>query len=99
MVEIIENEQDAGGAERIRFRPYRSTRRPGVILASWKYAPEPADPKGPALILENKLGTPAVIELPNAMIAAYQYSVRFVWIDDPDGLFPPPDRPSFQIVP
>jgi hypothetical protein len=30
-----------------------------------------------------------------AIEVAHQDSIRFVWIDDPEGLFPPPDRPTF----
>jgi hypothetical protein len=36
MAQIIENEKDAGGADRIRFRPYRSTKNPDRILGHWQ---------------------------------------------------------------
>jgi hypothetical protein len=95
VVEIIENQQDAGGAERIRFRPYRSPRRPDVILASWQHVMEPDGPKGPASIPGQQLGTPVEIEFERAVSTAHQDGIPFVWIDDPDRLFPSSARPSF----
>jgi hypothetical protein len=99
VVQIIENEEEAGGAKFIRFRVHPSKRTPGEVLGSWQHAMEPTYPKGPAAVLGNKLGTPAVIEFQNAVAAAHEDGIPFVWIDDPDGLFPPADRPTFQIVP
>ena len=99
MVQIIENEQDAGGAERIKFSPYWSPINADRILANWQHAMEPIYLKGPAPILGHQLGTPVEIELQRAVTLAHQYGIPFVWIDDPNGLFPPPDRPTFRIVP
>jgi hypothetical protein len=96
---IIEDEQHAGGAECIRFHVYPSTTRPGVILASWRHAGEPVGPKGPAPIADSQLGTPVEIEFVRAVTVAHQDGVLFVWVDDPNGLFPPSARPSFSCAP
>jgi hypothetical protein len=93
---IIENEQAAGGAKCIRFHVYPSPRRPGVILANWQHGSQPAGPKAPAPIDGNQLGTPVEIEFQRAVTVAHQDGVPFVWVDDPDGLFPPSSRPSFS---
>jgi hypothetical protein len=98
MVQIIEHEQHAGGAKCIRFRPYRSKRRQNVILAHWQHAMEPVDPKGPAPIPGHTLGTPVDIELIRAMDVAHEDGIPFVWIDDPDGLFPPPGLLNHETV-
>ena len=96
---IIENEQAAGGAKCIRFHVYPSPRRPGVILGSWQHAGEPVGPKGPAPIDHSQLGTSVDIEFQRAVTVAHQGGVPFVWVDDPNGLFPPSARPSFSCAP
>jgi hypothetical protein len=93
---IIENEQAAGGAQCIRFHVYPSPTRPGVILGSWQHAGEPVGPKGPAPIDGNLLGATVDIEFQRAVTVAHQDGVPFVWVDDPNGLFPPSARPSFS---
>jgi hypothetical protein len=98
VVQIIENEKDARGFEHIRFRPYRSPRNPDLILANWQYAGQPVAPKGPAPIDGHQLGTPVHIEFCRAVTTAHENGVPFVWVDDPDGLFPTADRPAFEIA-
>jgi hypothetical protein len=93
---IIENEQAAEGAKCIKFSVYRSPTRPDVILANWLHAGQPVGPKGPAPIDVSQLGTPVEIEFTRAVTAAHQDGVPFVWVDDPNGLFPPSARPSFS---
>lgn len=95
MIQIIEDQQSAAGAKCIRFRPYESKRYPGVIAAHWQHAMEPADAKGPAPIPGDTPGTPVHIEYMRAVQVAHYDGVPFIWIDDPGGLFPPPDRPTF----
>jgi|GraSoiStandDraft_14_1057315.scaffolds.fasta_scaffold676101_2 hypothetical protein len=96
---IIENEQAAGGAQCIKFSVYQSPTRPGVILASWLHAGQPVSPKGPAPVDSSQLGIPVEIEFERAVTVAYQDGVPFVWVDDPNGLFPPSARPSFSARP
>jgi hypothetical protein len=95
VVEIIEDEKDAG-AECIKFTPYRSKKRQGVTLARWQHPMELADRKGAVPLPGDKLGTLAVIEFQRAVTEAHEHGIRFVWIDDPEGIFPPSERPSFQ---
>ena len=96
---IIENEHAAGGAQCIRFHVYPRPRRPGVILGGWQHAGESVDPKGPPPIDHSRLGTSVEIEFQRAVTVANQDGVPFVWVDDPNGLFPPSARPSFRRAP
>ena len=70
-----------------------------AALGSWQHAGEPAGPKGPAPIDGNLLGTPVEIEFERVVKIAHQDGVPFVWVDDPNGLFPPSARPSFSCAP
>ncbi|SRR6266496_810315 len=102
MVQIIENQQDAGEAECIKFRVYRSPNpnTPDLILGGWQHSTEePVYPKGATAIGGNHLGTPVENEYLNVVSYAHEHSIPFVWIDDPHGLFPSSQRPSFQITP
>jgi hypothetical protein len=99
MVQIIENEQDAGGAACIRFQVYPSKLRPGVISARWLPVGDRVAPKGPAPIDSSQLGTPVEIEFVRAVKVAHQDGTPFVWVDDPNGLFPPSARPTFSCGP
>jgi hypothetical protein len=45
-----------------------------------------------ASIGQNQLGTPVKIEYQRVLREAARYGVPFVWVDDPDGLFPPAKR-------
>ena len=93
MVQVIDRLEDAGGAEHIQFRPYRSTRDPNRILASW--GPHGVDEPGRmASIGQSQLGTPVALEFKRAFNEAVQYDVPFLWVDDPDGLFSPAKRPT-----
>jgi hypothetical protein len=91
MVQVIESLEDAGGAKCIRFRVYRSPRNPNRILADWQH---PVEVNGMVGIGTSVLGTPVEIEFQRAFNEATQYSVPFLWVDDPQGLFPPAKRPQ-----
>jgi hypothetical protein len=91
MVQVIDRLEDAGGAECIRFRPYRSPRDPNRILADWQHG---VSQQGMASIGTNVLGTPVKDEYKRAFNEAVKYGVPFLWVDDPEGLFPPADRPT-----
>jgi hypothetical protein len=58
----------------------------------------PVDAKGSALVPGHILGTPVEIEFERAVTAAHENGIPFVWVDDPDGLFPISARPSFQLT-
>jgi hypothetical protein len=93
MVQIIENEQGAGQAEYIKFRVYQGTDR---ILADWQHSTTgPA--KGPVEIATGELGIPVESQFQRAVTYAHERGVPFVWVDDPQGLFPPSARPDFRI--
>ena len=93
MVQVIDRLEDADGAEYIQFRPYRSPRDPKRILASW--GPHGVDEPGRmASIGQSQLGTPVKDQFKHAFNEADQYGVPFLWVDDPDGLFPPAKRPT-----
>jgi hypothetical protein len=91
MVQVIEKLEDAGGAECIRFKPYRSPRDPNRKLADWQHG---VSEQGMASIGTSVLRTPVKDEFKRAFNEAVQYDVPFLWVDDPEGLFPPADRPT-----
>ena len=100
MVQVIEEEQDAGGAECINFSVYRSPTTPDRVLANWQHAEmEPFHPKGAIAIASSLLGTPVEIEFQRAVTYAHEHGIPFVWVNDPDVLFSPSERPSFEITP
>ena len=91
MVQVIDRIEDAGGAECINFKVYRSRVNPERILASWQYAVEV---NGMASIGTSQLGVPVEIEYQRAVNEAVQYGVPFLWVDDPERLFPTARRPT-----
>jgi hypothetical protein len=91
MVQVIDRIEDAGGTEYIKFRVYRSSRDHNLILGSWQHA---VDEHGMGSIGQSQLGVPVEIEFKRAFNEAAQYGVPFLWVDDPEGLFPPGKRPT-----
>jgi hypothetical protein len=91
MVQVIDRMEDAGGAECIQFRVYRSPCDHNLILASWQHA---VSEHGMASIGQSQLGAPVELEFKRAFNEAAQYGVPFLWVDDPDGLFSPAQRPT-----
>jgi hypothetical protein len=89
MVQVIETMEEAGGAEYIHFRVYRS--KHDCILDRWQHG---VSEQGKASIGTSVLRTPVDIEYKRAFNEAVQYGVRFLWVDDPEGLFPPAKRPN-----
>ena len=91
MVQVIDRMEDAAGAECIKFKVYRSPVNPERILASWQHAVEV---NGMASIGTSQLGVPVEIEYQRAFNEAAQYGVPFLWVDDPERLFPTAKRPT-----
>ena len=91
MVQVLDRMEDANGADCIRFTVYRSPRDHTLILASWQHA---VSEHGMASIGQSQLGTPVEFEFKRAFNEAAQYGVPFLWVDDPDGLFTPAQRPT-----
>jgi hypothetical protein len=90
MVQVIDRMEDADGARYIHFRVYRtkSPVNPNGILGRWQHAANEGS------IGRSQLGTPVKLEFKRAFNEAVKYGVPFLWVDDPDGLFPPADRPT-----
>jgi hypothetical protein len=86
MVQVIDRLEDAGV---IRFTVYRSPRDHNRILANWLHA---VDEHGMGSIGTSVLGTPVEIEYQRVVNEAARYGVPFIWVDDPNGLFPPAKR-------
>ena len=90
MVQVIDGLEDAAGARYIYFRVYRSKSpvNPNRILGRWQHAANDGS------IGQSKLGTPVEIEYQRVIDEAVRYGVPFVWVDDPEGLFPLARRPK-----
>ena len=96
MVQVIDRMEDAGGAEYIHLRVRRSRVKHDLILADW--GPHGVDEPGRmASIGQSQLGTPVELEFKHAFNEAVQYGVPFLWVDDPEGLFPPAKRPQIPV--
>jgi hypothetical protein len=99
MVQVIENKEDAGAEECIEFPVYRSKVNPDLVLGGWQHAESvPNGQRGIIAVASEKLGTPVDLEFQRVITYAHQHGIPFVWVNDPDGLFPASDRPEFQVV-
>ena len=87
MVAVIEGKEEAGGARYIEFRVHRSKTDPSLILGSWRFAHGES-----TLIDQSKPDTPVVTEFRHVVDCADQHGIPFVWVNDPDELFPPWER-------
>ena len=95
MVQVIDTAKDAGDAECIRFKVRRSRRDPNLILGSWQHAvDEPGRMGSIGQSAPGVLGVSVEIEFQCALSWVAQYGVPFLWVDDPDELFPPDKRPT-----
>jgi hypothetical protein len=83
MVAVIEGREEAGGARYIEFKVHRSLTDPDRILGSWRYAHGES-----SLIDQSKLDSPVGVEFRHAVDCADQHGIPFVWVNDPDELFP-----------
>jgi hypothetical protein len=87
VVAVIEGKEEAGGARFIEFKVHRSDVDSRRILGSWRF------PLGDATVIDqSKPDTPAVMEFAHALDCADQHGIPFVWVNDPDELFPPWER-------
>lgn len=87
MVAVIDGKEEAGDARYIEFVVRRSPSDPDLVLGSWCFAPNGVSIDG------SKSGTTVVTELRCAVDCADQHGIPFVWVNDPDSLFPPWVRP------
>ena len=86
MVAVIEGKEEAGGARYIEFRIYPSPTDPNIALAAWCF------PESGTVIDQSKPDTPAWLEFRHVLDCADQHGIPFVWVNDPDELFPPWER-------
>lgn len=87
MVAVIEEKSEAGGARYIELKVYRTPTDPDRVLASWRF------PDRGIAIDQSKLDNAVGAEFRLAVDCADQHGIPFVWINDPDQLFPPWTRP------
>ena len=87
MVAVIEGREEAGGARYIEFKVCRSPTDPNQALADWRF------PDRGTAIDQSKLGNTIDTEFRFAVECADQHGIPFVWVNDPDELFPPWTRP------
>lgn len=87
MVAVIEGKEEAGCARYIEFRVDRSPTNPDRALASWRF------PDSGVVIDQSKPGNTLEREFRCVVDCADQHGIPFVWVNDPDELFPPWTRP------
>ena len=88
MVAVIEGKEEAGGARYIEFKVYQSPTDPNCVLGSWRFVHGKS-----TLVDQSKPGTSIVMEFRHALDCADQHGIPFLWVNDPEELFPPWDRP------
>ena len=70
--------------------------RPNLILRSWQHAVDEHSMGSIGQSVPGILDIPVEIEFQRPRSWAVQYRVPFLWVDDPDGLFPPANRLQVQ---
>ncbi|HEY1261683.1 MAG TPA: hypothetical protein VGF34_20730 [Stellaceae bacterium] len=83
MVAIVEEKGEIGDARYIEFKVLRSPSVPDRILGVWSFfgASE-------VVIAESKPDSPVEIEFRHVVDCADVHGIPFVWVNDPDELFP-----------
>ena len=87
MVAVIEGKEEAYGARYIEFKVYRSETDPSLILGTWRFAHGQS-----TLVDQSRPNSPVGIEFRHALDCADLHAIPFVWVNDPDELFPPWER-------
>jgi hypothetical protein len=87
VVAVIEGKEEAAGARYIEFKVYRSSTEPTRALGSWRF------PESGRAIDEGRPGNTIEADFRFAVDCADQHGIPFVWVNDPDELFPPWARP------
>ncbi len=91
MVSIIEKRQEAGDAPYVEFRVHAGPEG-APALATWEYL-EHAGPRAALGTPEYEMGAPIDEIFRDAIRYAAEHRIPFVWINDPEHLFPPDKRP------
>ena len=87
LVAVIEAKEEAGGGRYIEFKVYRSPTEPGRLLGSWRLAHGDS-----TLVDQSRPDVAAAQEFRLALDCADQNGIPFVWVNDPEQLFPPWER-------
>jgi hypothetical protein len=87
VVAVIEGKEEAGGARYIEFKVHRSDTDASLILGSWRLAHGES-----GLTDQSKLESPVRMEFGHVLDCADHHGIPFVWVNDPDELFPPWER-------
>ena len=87
MVAVIEGQEEAYGARFIEFNVHRSQTDPDRIVGSWRLVHGES-----SLIDQSRTDTPIWLEFRAVVDCADQHGIPFVWVNDPERLFPPWDR-------
>jgi hypothetical protein len=88
VVAVIEGKEEAGGALVIEFRVQASPTDPARAVANWRF------PETGTVIEQSRLGNAIEIEFRCAVDCADQHGIPYVWVNDPEELFPPWIRPA-----
>jgi hypothetical protein len=87
VVAVIEGKEEAFGARLIEFKVHRSDADSALILGSWCFGDDAT------LTDQSRPNNPVTIEFRHVVDCADQHGIPFVWVNDPDELFPPWERP------
>jgi hypothetical protein len=87
VVAVIDEKEEAGGARYIEFKVYRSETDPNRALVSWRF------PDVGTAIYQSEPDNTIETEFRFAVDCADQNGLPFVWVNDPDELFPAWIRP------
>ena len=94
MVQIIETKEEAGTQLYIEFVVYRSPTDRNRPLARWQDSGSVYSGRERAMpIGTSKLGTPIEEQYLRAIGSEFECRVPFLWVNDPEGLFPRSTRP------
>jgi hypothetical protein len=87
VVAVIDQKEDAGGARYIEFKVSQSPTDANLVLGSWRF------PDNGIAIDQSKPGSSVTTEFRCVVDCADQHGIPYVWVNDPDELFPPWVRP------
>jgi hypothetical protein len=85
VVAVIDEQDEAGTARCLEFRVSRDPQ--GRVLGSWRL-----EHKGSSLVDESRSDGAVAAEFRLALDCADQHGIPFLWVNDPDALFPPWER-------
>jgi hypothetical protein len=87
VVAVIESREEAGSARYIEFKVERSPTDPDRVLGRWRLVHGQS-----TLVDESRCDAAVATEFRVVLDCADQHGIPFVWVNDPDELFPPWDR-------